>query len=142
MVYVIGLLLFFVHIVAFIAGGANSVVMPIIGGKLPSASPEVRSTLFDVADKLAKVGKYAMLALLVSGVLVLWLKWDFVIPNAWFWVKMALIVVMLVLIGMNEMNVKKLRAGDLSVAPRSKLLGQLTGLALAGVLLSALFAFN
>ena len=42
-VYVIGLLLFFVHVVAFVAGGANSVVMPIIGAKMATASPELRA---------------------------------------------------------------------------------------------------
>ena len=45
-----------------------------------------------------------MITLLVTGVLVLWLKWNWVIPNAWFWVKMAGIAAMLVFIGLNEMN--------------------------------------
>ena len=83
--YVVGLILFFIHIVAFIAGGANSVLMPILGPKLAAATPEVRASLFDLIDKVAKVGKYAMATLLVTGVLVLWLKDDFVIPNGWFW---------------------------------------------------------
>ena len=88
--YVVGLILFFIHIVAFIAGGANSVLMPILGPKIATATPEVRASLFDLIDKVAKVGKYAMATLLITGVLVLWLKNDFVIPNAWFWVKMVL----------------------------------------------------
>lgn len=137
----VGLLLLFVHIVAFIAGGANSVVMPILGRKMATATPEVRGELMDIAGRLAKVGKYAMIALLVTGVLVLWLKWDFVIPNAWFWVKMAGIVAMLVFIGLNEMNQKKAAAGDTTAPRRSAMFGQLTAVAFAVVIFSAIFAF-
>ena len=140
--YILGLILFFVHIVAFIAGGANSVVMPIVGAKMATATPEVRGTLVDIAERLAKVGKWAMATLLVSGVLVLWFKWDWAILNAWFWVKMAGIVAMLAFISLNEMNAKKARGGDMEAAKRSKMFGQLTALAFALVIFSAVFAFS
>lgn len=139
---IVGLILFFIHIVAFIVGGANSVVMPILGAKMASASPEVRGELADFAERLARLGKWAMVTLLVTGVLVLWLKWNWVIPNAWFWVKMAGIAAMLVFISLNEINGKKARAGDREAAARSRQFGQLTALSFAIVLLSAVFAFN
>lgn len=78
---IIALILLFIHIVAFIAGGANSVLMPILGPKVATATPDVRASLISVIATLAKVGKYAMVALLVTGILVLWLKWNFVVPN-------------------------------------------------------------
>jgi protoporphyrinogen IX oxidase len=137
--YTIGLLLFFVHIVAFIAGGANSVVMPIIGAKMATATPEVRENLMDVAHRLARVGAVAMGTLLVTGVLVLWLKWNWVVPNAWFWVKMAGIVAMIVFITLNE---RAQKAGGPDAPRRSKMFGQLTGLSFAVVIFSAIFAFN
>ncbi len=140
--YVLGLILFVIHIVAFVAGGANSVLMPFIGPRLATATPEVRGQLMGIVEGVAKVGKYAMATLLVSGVLVLWLKWDWAIPNNWFWVKMALIVVMIVFISLNEMNARKARQGDQEAAGRSKMFGQLTGLTFLGVLASAVFAFN
>lgn len=138
-VYVIGLLLFFVHVVAFVAGGANSVVMPIIGAKMATASPELRGNLMDFALKLAKVGKVAMGTLLVTGVLVLWLKWNWVVPNLWFWVKMAGIVLMIVFITLNERTQK---AGGPDAPRRSRMFGQLTALSFALVILAAVFAFN
>lgn len=140
--YVLGLILFVVHIVAFIAGGANSVVMPIIGSRMATATPEARGQLAGVAKSLSKVGKYAMATLLVSGVLVLWLKWDWVIPSNWFWAKMAFLLAMIVCIGLNEANAKKARAGDAAAAKNAARLGQLTGLAFLGVIVSAVFAFN
>lgn len=139
---VLALILFVIHIVAFIAGGSNSVVMPIIGARMAKAGPPVREELLGLVEALAKVGKYAMIALLVTGVLVLWLKWDFNIPNAWFWVKMAGIVAMLVFISFNEMNFKKAKAGDRTAAESSKLFGQLTAVSFLVVIVAAVFAFN
>jgi uncharacterized membrane protein len=139
LLYIIGLILFFVHIVAFIAGGANTVLMPIIVAKMPTASPEVRDNLMDVAQKVAKVGKVAMGTLLVTGVLVLWLKWNWVVPNLWFWVKMAAIVAMIVFIVLNERTQK---AGGPDAPRKSKMFGQLTALSFGLVILSAIFAFN
>jgi putative membrane protein len=140
--YVLGLILFVIHIVAFIAGGANSVLMPIIGPRLATATPEVRGQLMGLVEGVAKVGKYALGTLLVTGILVLWLKWDWVIPSNWFWAKMGFIVLMIVFIGLNEMNAKKAKGGDLSAAGQSRMFGQLTGLAFLGVIVSAVFAFN
>lgn len=139
---ILAVLLLFVHIVAFVAGGSNSVVMPIIAGKMVQASPEVRGELLDFAKRLARVGKYSMIALIVTGVLVLWLKWNFVIPNAWFWVKMAGVVAMLVFIGLNESMAKRVAAGDAEAVQRSDQFGRLTGAAFLVVILSAVFAFN
>jgi len=142
-VYILALLLFFIHIVAFIAGGANSVVMPIVGPKLATATPEVRTQLFDIVDKLAKAGKFAMGTLLVTGVLTLWLKWNWNPPNAiWFWIKMAGIVAMIFCIVQNERNARLARTGDREAAKRSQLFGQLTGAAFGVVILAAVFAFN
>jgi uncharacterized membrane protein len=138
-VYVLGLLLFFIHIVAFIAGGANSVVMPIIGAKLATATPDSRGSLMDIAHRLAQVGKFAMGTLLVTGFLVLWLKWNFVVPNVWFWVKMLAIVAMITFIVLNERTQK---AGGPDAPRRSKMFGQLTALSFAVVILAAIFAFN
>jgi putative membrane protein len=141
-VYELGLVLFFIHIVAFIAGGANSVLMPVIGPKMATATPDVRASLMSIVEAVAKVGKYAMATLLITGVLVLWLKWNWVVPNFWFWIKMAGIVAMLVLISLNEMNARKAKTGDMAAAANSKRFGQLTGVAFLVVILSAVFAFN
>lgn len=140
--YFLGLLLFVIHIVAFVAGGSNSVVMPIIGARMATATPETRATLVHVAETLSKIGKYAMLTLLVTGLLVLWLKWNWVIPSWWFWAKMGFIVLMLVFISLNEANAKRAQPGDAAAARRSMLFGQLTAISFLGVIVSAVLAFN
>ena len=143
MMYVLGLILFIIHIAAFIAGGANSVIMPIIGPRLATATPEIRGQLMGIVEGVAKVGKYALATLLISGVLVLWLKWGWVAPSpVWFWTKMAFVVVMIVFIAINEMNARKAKQGDQEAGKRAQMFGQLTGLAFLGVIVSAVFAFN
>lgn len=140
--HVVGLVLFIIHIIAFVVGGANSVVMPLIGPKMATASPDTRAALTDLAEKLSKTGKWAMLTLLVTGVLVLWLKWDWAVPNVWFWIKMAFVAAMLVFISLNEVNARKARAGDAAAARQAAQFGQFTAIAFLGVIISAIFAFN
>ena len=140
--YAIGLITLFVHIVAFVAGGANLVLMPIVAPKLGTATPEQRGLLFEIIEKFGKTGKYAFGLLLITGVLTLWLKWDWAVPNAWFWVKMLGILGMVVFIGLNDMNRKKAMQGDREAAKRSQMFGQLTGVSFLIVIFSAVFAFN
>lgn len=135
-------ILLWLHIVALVVGGANSVVMPVIGSRMPGAAAETRTVLFSVADQLATFGKGAMLVLLVTGPLILWLRHGWLVPGPWFWVKMALIVVMLVTISLAAKNGQKARQGDAAAAGRARQLGMITGLAFLGVLLSAVFAFG
>jgi len=140
--YTVGLVLFVIHILAFVAGGANAVVGPVVGSRLATASPDLRPVLIQIIEAVSKVGKYAMIVLLVSGLLVLWLKWDFNVPNGWFWVKMAGVVGMLVCIGINEGATKRAFAGDAAAFALAQRLGQLTGLFFLLVVVGAVFAFN
>ncbi|ODT67923.1 MAG: hypothetical protein ABS75_22355 [Pelagibacterium sp. SCN 63-23] len=135
-------LLLWLHILGFVAGGATAVTMPLLERQLAAAAPERRSELFALGNRMIQVGKVAMGVLLISGPLMWWLKWGFTIPNHWFFAKMGLIVVMLICIVSSGMAFKKMQAGDMSVAGRSAMLGFVTLVAGAGVLLSAVLAFN
>lgn len=138
---IITALLIFIHVVAFIAGGANSVVHPLVDPRMATAAPPARDAYIGLRNALAVVGRYAMIALIVSGILVLWLKWNFTPPNFWFWIKMLGVVAMLGFIGMGESAKKKAMAGDAAALARVELSGKLTGAAFAVVILSAVFAF-
>lgn len=135
-------ILLWLHIVALVVGGTNAVVMPVIGSKMATATPEVRATLFSISDRLANFGKGAIAVLLITGPLMLWLRYGWTVPNIWFWVKMALIVVMLVGISLAATNGKKAQQGDMAAAGRAKQAGMVIALAFLGVLLSAVFTFG
>lgn len=135
-------ILLWLHIIALVVGGTNSVMLPVIGGRMASASPEMRETLFSITEQLAKFGKGAMAVLLITGPLMLWLHFGWVPPNFWFWVKMALIVVMLVSISLAEANGRKALHGDMAAAEKASRFGMLTAVAFLGVLLTAVIAFE
>lgn len=136
-------LLIWIHVVAFVAGGSNSVVGPVIGARLAAATPDMRQGYFSVMNVLSQVGKVAMVLLLVSGPLILWLRYGGLGgANIWFWIKMVLVAVMLAAIVHGGINFKKSQAGDAEAGRRAGLAHKVTGLAFAGVLLSAVFAFN
>jgi putative membrane protein len=136
-------LLLWIHIVALVAGGSNTVVMPIIGATLPNVDEQSRTALFRIGFRMAAVGKVAAATLLISGPLLLWLKYgglQGVTP--WFWAKMTLIVVMFAAIIFEETNFKKMASGDQAAARNSKLGGIIATVAFLGVLLAAVLAFN
>lgn len=136
-------LLIWIHIVAFVAGGSNSVVGPVISSRLASASPEQRAGYFGVMDALAQVGKVAMVVSLVSGPILLFLKYGGLDgATIWFWLKMALIGLMLAAIIYGGIQFKKSQSGDVEAASRAGVAHKVTGVAFLGVLLAAVFAFN
>ena len=94
-------------------------------------------------NTMSQVGKVAMVVLLVTGPLILFLRYGgFGGASVWFWIKMALIVVMLVAIIYGGINSKKAQAGDVEAGRRAGVAHRITGLAFAGVLLAAVMAFN
>jgi putative membrane protein len=136
-------LLLWIHIVAFVAGGSNTVVMPIIGATLPNVDAQTRSTLFKIGFHMSTVGKVSAAALLISGPLLLWRKYGGLDgASPWFWAKMVLIVVMFAAIVFEETNFKKSASGDPLAARDSKLGGIIATIAFLGVLLTAVLAFN
>ena len=136
-------ILLWIHIAALVAGGSNSVVGPVIGARLGRATPDAKAAYLGVLGTLSKVGKVAMVALLITGPLILWLRYGGLGgASVWFWVKMALIVVLLASIIIGEINFKKEQAGDVAAAKVADLAHKISGVAFAGVLLAAVLAFN
>jgi uncharacterized membrane protein len=136
-------LLLWLHIIAFIVGGANSVAMPVIGARIAGAGPETRPVLFELGNRLAQFGKVAMVVLLVSGPAMMAMRYGGLAEvSPWFWVKMALIVVMLVTIVISGINFKKAQRGVAGAAHTAEAAGKVTALAFLGVLLAAVLAFS
>lgn len=136
-------LLIAAHILAVVVGGSNSVLGPVVSARLPSATPEQRLAYFGVMNAASQVGKVAMVVLLLSGPTVLFLKYGGLSgANIWFWIKMALVVVMLAGIIAGGINFKKLQAGDVKAGERAEVAHKITGAAALGVVIAAVFAFN
>ena len=136
-------ILLWIHLLALVGGGVTSIVMPIVGSMIPTATPESRPILFAVASRVVSIGRGALGVLLVTGPLMFWLKWQFTaVSMTWFSIKMALVAVMLIGVIVGGINFKKAQQGDLAAARTARLAGSINGVALLGIVLAAVFAFN
>jgi hypothetical protein len=81
--------------------------------------------------------------LLVSGPLMLWLKFNGPAGlGGWFWAKMVLVAAGVVAIGVTEGAKARFRRGDEGAGRVLHAAGPLIGAIMGGVILCAVFAFN
>jgi uncharacterized membrane protein len=134
--------LFWVHLLALAIGGAAVFGLPVVGAKVATATPETRPTLFAIANQLSSIGRVALVLLLISGPLLFWLKYGWIAPSGWFWVKMVLVALLVVLVIIAGINAKNAQHGDIASAKRAPLLSMLAvGLYLL-VIASAVLTFT
>ena len=85
----------------------------------------------------------AFLVLLVSGPLMVWLRYGGLEGmSVWFWVKMALIVVVVLCMVANGYYRGRAQKGDAGAGRLAGLAANLSRLALVGIVAAAVLAFN
>ena len=129
-------LLLIVHLAAFGLGISTTFVAPIVGARMPKAPPEARPTLGAILARLTLNARVAMGLLLVTGIAMVFVRYngDFANMGPWFFVKMGLVAFLLVLMILGAV----LKPGTLN--PR--VMGWLTRLSMAGIVIAAVMAFN
>jgi putative membrane protein len=128
-------ILLFIHLSALVVAAATNVVMPILGRSMAQATPEARAGFGAVAKRLSMNSRVAFAILVASGVAMVQVRYGGVEGlNEWFWAKMALVALIVVLMVLGAM----LRPGTIN--PRFFTL--LTRTVLLGIVFSAVFAFN
>ena len=135
-------ILFWIHLVALSLGGVASFGIPVVGRMMPTATNETRPVLFKIANGLSMVGRAGLGLLIVTGPLLVWLKFGGTGFNAWFWAKMVLVLLLLITVIYAGINGKAAEGGDMAAAKRSPLIGMVAIVLLLGVVLCAVFAFN
>lgn len=136
-------LLFWIHLVSLALGGAAVFGLPVVGSKMPAATPEQRAALGKVAKQLSTIGRGAFGALVVTGPLVLWLRYGWTPPNgAWFGIKMLFVLILLGVIIYSGINGKRAEGGDTAAARRAPMIGMVGMFTFVLLILSAVFAFG
>jgi uncharacterized membrane protein len=136
-------LLFWIHLVSLSLGGVAAFGIPVVGRMMPTATAETRPTLFRVANGLSSVGRAGLGGLIITGPLMVWLKFGGTAGfTNWFWAKMVLVVLLLAVVIWAGINAKRAEGGDMAAAKRAPMIGGLAALLLLGVVLCAVFAFN
>jgi len=136
-------LLFWIHMVSIALGGVAVFGLPVVGARIGPATPEVRPTLFAIAEAMSTMGRAAFGALIITGPLMVWLRFGGTSGfTAWFWAKMVLVVVLLGVIIYGGINAKRAQGGDMAAAKRAPIISQVGMVTFIGVILCAVFAFN
>lgn len=128
-------LLLLIHIAALVFGTATAVAMPVIMSRMPTAGPEGRHMLGGIGQRLARNSQISFGVLVLSGVAMMVVRYGGVDGmNGWFWAKMALVGVIAVMM----IAAVLLKPG--TIKPKVQM--WISRLALIGVIVSAVFAFN
>lgn len=136
-------ILFWIHLVSLGLGGAAAFGLPVVGSKMAGANAETRPLLFSIANGLSTVGRVGIGLLLVSGPLMIWLKFGgFANLSSWFWVKMVLVLLLLGVVIYAGLNGKKAESGDREAAMRAPKIGMTATALFVLVIGSAVLTFG
>ena len=136
-------LLFWLHFIGLGLGAVASFGLPVVGAQMRTATAETRPVLFKIMDGLSSVGRAGFGVLIVTGPLLVWLKFGGMEGlTAWFTAKMVLVVLLLIVVIFAGINGKRAQGGDMIAAKRAPLIGITALVLFLGVLLCAVFAFN
>ena len=92
---------------------------------------------------LTRFGHYGIIVLLVSGPLMIWLRYGgFDGISHWFWAKMAFVVLLAAGVVVSAMSARKMRAGDAAAAARVRLGRMVAVLSLVAIVIFAVLAFG
>jgi uncharacterized membrane protein len=136
-------ILLWLHLVGLGLGTVASFGIPVVGGKMPTATAETRPILFSVIKGLSRVAQTGLGVLLITGPILFWLKWRFTAPSmTWFGIKMVLVLILIGGVIFSAVNARRIEAGNREAAALQPRIGMAMMLVLLGVILSAVFAFE
>jgi putative membrane protein len=127
--------LLILHLAAFGLAISTTIAAPLIGKRMASAPPEARPLLGSIGKRLSVNARIAFGLLLITGIAMVYVRYGgFEGQGVWFFIKMGLVAVVLIamIIGIVA------KPGTISPA----VMGWITRLAMAGIVISAVMAFN
>jgi putative membrane protein len=128
-------ILLIIHLAAFGLGIATTIAAPLVGSRMALATPESRPLLGGIGKQLTLNARIAFGLLLVTGIAMVFVRYGgFEGQSPWFYVKMGLVVVILAALTLSAVA----KPGSLN--PR--VMGWITRLAMAGIIISVVMAFN
>jgi hypothetical protein len=124
-------------------GVGVGIAMSRVAPKVIAAPPGERWHLWPLEKFLARVIAAGLAVLLITGPLMLWLKFGGVAGLGWsFWAKMAFVASTVVFIGLKDWAAGRLARGDESAAKLMSVSGPLAGISAVLAMLFAVITFN
>ena len=135
-------ILIILHLFGFGAGVTTS-VGNLVMMRLIQSSPGDAPVLGRVPPLLARVGQVGLALLWVTGLILVWTRWDGPenMPQA-FWYKILCVVLLTGVVAFLDLTIRRVRNGDRAAAARLPLFGRIAAALLLLVVVFAVVAFN
>ena len=136
-------LLLWLHFIGVGMGMGGGIALSQVGPRLISAPEGECKLLWALERFFSRIGAAGLAILLISGPLMLWLKFGG--PGGlswWFWAKMVLVAVALIGVILHEWAAHRFRRGAVSAVPLMYFGGRMAGFGIVLAMLCAAFTFN
>lgn len=129
-------LLLILHLIALAVAAATNIVMPLIGPQMAGAPPEVAARFGPIAERLGGNSRWALALLVLTGIAMLWLRYDgqALALGPWFIAKLVFVAIILATL------VASLLLGRERIHPR--VFGMTMRIALIGIVVCSVMAFR
>jgi len=136
-------ILLWIHLGGLVVGMGSGMALGVISPAISKSKPEERDRLWGLYGLLSRNAHAGLGLLLVTGPILVFTKFGgFEGAGTWFWIKMALVVVLVISIMVGTRASKRLKSGDASAVPVAQRSGLINGVTGFLIILSAVFAFN
>lgn len=128
--------LLIVHLGALVVAAAANIALPVIGRQIAGATPDMQGRLGSIMKQLSLNGRLAVAALVLTGIAMLWLRYDGAARalGPWFIAKLVFVAVIVAAIALSMILPPE------RLPPR--LLGTIFRISLIGVVVCAVMTFN
>ena len=136
--------LLFLHFFGLMLGAAGGFASGILMRRALTMPPEQAATVRSLGPMLAHVAGAGLVLMWITGLIMVWSKWDGLgsLP-ALFWVKFAFVVILTLSSGGVDMTYAQIRrTGNKALAARLAILGPVSGISATLAVLFAAFAFQ
>lgn len=131
------------HFIGVGMGMGGGIALSQVGPRLIAAPSDERQLLWSLEVCFSRIGAGGLAILLVTGPLMLWLKFGG--PGGltwWFSAKMVLVLIALIGVCLHEWAGRRFRNGDIAAVPLMFFGGRLAGIGIVLAMLCAVVTFN
>lgn len=135
--------LLWLHFIGVAMALGGGMALAVTGPQFMANVAEYPELMWAVETALSRVGSTGLAVLLITGPLMVWLRFGGTAAmNGWFWLKMVLVAIATVAVGMHHVTGKRFRRGDQAALSGMAISGRVAGISMVAIVLCAVFAFN
>ena len=133
----------FLHFVGLMLGAAGGFASAVIMRRALALPADEAKVVRSLGPILARVSAIGVAILWVTGLILVWSKWDgFGSLPKLFWLKAVFILSLTVMTGLIQMTYREIRKGNVALAARLPKLGPMAGISALFAVLFAVLAFG